>query len=137
MLKTESNLSETTERAAALLQELRLRLNAETPRQETPPPEVPVRANAPVQESPDQLDRELQEYFSAASNHAAEGRSVLNEIRDRVVEGVVDRIIRAWEEPRGQTSGAIEQAVVDRLIERVIEGLGKGSIRSRPTRRAP
>jgi hypothetical protein len=139
VLKTESNLSETTERAAALLQELRLRLNAETPHQETPPPDVPVQADAPVRESPEELDRELQAYFS---NPPAEGRSVLNEIRDRVVEGVVDRIIRAWEEPQGLASGVIEQAVVERLIERVIEGLGKDarsgrdSIGSRQSERA-
>lgn len=119
MLKTESNLSETTDRAAALLQELRLRLNAETPHRETRPPEIHL-----VEESSDQLERELQAYFST-THPPAEGRSVLNEIRDRVVEGVVDRIIRAWEEPQGQASGAIGQAVVQRLIERVLEGLGK------------
>jgi hypothetical protein len=121
MLKAESNLGEATERAAALLHELRLRLNPETPREE---------------ESLDELDRELQAYFSA-SNTSARSGSLLNEIRDRVVEGVVDRIMRAWEEPPGQRSGAaagaIEGAVLERLIERVLERLGKDSNGSRPT----
>ncbi len=124
MLKTESDLSETTERAAALLQELRLRLKGETSRPD-------------LHESSDELERELQAYFSTASYPPAEGRSMLSEIRDRVVVGVVDRIIRAWEEPRGLASGAIEEAVVERLIERVLQRLGEESIASKQSGRAP
>jgi hypothetical protein len=106
VLKAESNLSETTDRAAALLEELRARLKIEP----APPP----------QETPDDLDRELRAYFSA---------SVLDDIRDRVVQGVVDRIMRAWEEPaaKGSGGGAMEEAVVNRLIDRVLERLGKDS----------
>ncbi len=132
MLKAESNLGEATERAAALLQELRLRLNAETPRPE-----------ARETESLDELDRELQAYFSAATNTPAgsvSNKTLLNEIRDRVVEGVVDRIMRAWEDPQGQRSGvpgAIEAAVLERLIERVLERLGQDATGSRPTGRGP
>jgi hypothetical protein len=124
MLKAESKLGEVTERAAALLEELRLRLNAETPREA---------------QSPDELERELQAYFSTASNKSPGNKSLLNEIRDRVVEGVVDRIMRSWEEPlaqsSGATAGALKDDVLQRLIERVFERLEKESAgSSSPTR---
>ena len=114
MLKSESNLSETTDRAAALVEELRSRLESR---------------------AEEDLDRELQAYFSAASNPPE--KSLLNEIRDRVVEGVVDRIMRAWEEPQSQSSGAIEEAVVERLIARVLERLGSDSTATQRTGRVP
>lgn len=119
MLKVESNLSETTERAAALLEELRTRLNAEIPRENT-----------------DDLDRELQAYFSTPQATPPQA-SVLNEIRDRVVEGVVDRIMRAWEDPTAHRSSALEEAVVERLIDRVLDRLGKDPTGSGRTGRAP
>ena len=117
MLKSESNLSETTDRAAALVEELRSRLEARR------------------EDGQEELDRELQAYFSAAANPPE--KSLLNEIRDRVVEGVVDRIMRAWEEPQSQSSGAIEEAVVERLIERVLERLGSDSTATQRTGRVP
>jgi hypothetical protein len=108
----ESNLGAATERAATKLEELRLRLNTETPREA---------------ESLDALERELQAYFSTASRRSPGGGGLLNEIRDRVVEGVVDRIMRAWEEPleqgSGATSSALKDDVLQRLIERVFERL--------------
>lgn len=125
MLKTQSSLSEATERAAALLEDLRVRLGAEPPREEIKLP------NARLDEIPDDLDRELQAYFSAASVSVPANSSVSQEIRDRVVEEVADRIIRAWEEPAGLRPGAIEQAVMERLIERVMARLAKDSSGSR------
>jgi hypothetical protein len=119
VLKAESNLSEVTDRAAALLEQLRSRLSAEPP-----PAEAPAQQEV-LADTYDDLDRELQAYFAAGSDRPT--RSVLNEIRDRVIEGVVDRIIQSWDQPRGSRSEAIEEAVVDRLIERVLERARKGS----------
>jgi hypothetical protein len=113
VLKAESNLSETTNRAAALLEELRSRLNPDSGHRS---------------ETSDELDRELQAYFSGSnfsgSNPSQKG--ALDEIRDRVIEGVVDRIMRAWQNPQAPRLGALEEAVVAKLIERVLEGLATG-----------
>jgi hypothetical protein len=68
----------------------------------------------------DDLERELQKYFSAES-----GRAPLDQIRKRVIDGVVDRIIRDWEpssEQEGDTA-PLESEIVSRLVERIFERL--------------
>jgi hypothetical protein len=39
------------------------------------------------------------------------------------MEGVAERILRAWQEPGGRLSAAFKDALVERLIERVMDSL--------------
>ena len=59
-----------------------------------------------------------EEYFASASLPGAP-----DEIRSRVMEGVVERILRGWQEPGGRLSAAFKDALVERLIERVLDSL--------------
>ncbi len=104
--KSESRLAEATEKTTAALQELRTRLAKET-------------TDRPREENPDDLERQLEAYFSNSSRTLS---PALSEIRQRVIEAVADRIFQAWEDPRG---ASIKKEIVDRLIERVLEDLGK------------
>lgn len=81
-------------------------------------------------DSMDDLERELQAYFhGAAPVAAAVGTSrnqLLDELKDRVIDGVVDRIIAEWS---GSQSSGLGREVMDRLIERVLQELGKNAVR--------
>src|SRR5580692_5572335 len=72
----------------------------------------------PTEESPEELEQQLQQYF-ATSVPAPQRPGPLNEIRDRVVDGVAERILRHWSQ-----GSAIESEVVERLINRVLDRLG-------------
>jgi len=113
-----SSLTEAAEKAAALLQTLQSRLRGEVPVSAEPEPKP---AETQPAETKDELDRQLQEYFGAK-----EQASVLSDMRERVIEAVVDRILQSWEKPRGDASGALENAVVERLIAVVLERLRTG-----------
>ena len=111
--KTEK-LTEAAEKTTAVLQGLQSRLSREAGAR-TAPPEVP-----------DELGKQLEEYFAAASHPSATdpGPSAdLDGIRSRVMEGVVERILRAWQEPGGRLSAAFKDALVERLMERVMDSL--------------
>jgi hypothetical protein len=41
------------------------------------------------------------------------------------MEGVVERILRTWQEPGGRLSAAFKDALVERLIERVLGAVQK------------
>jgi len=91
----------------------------------------------PKGETEEDLERQLQAYFEqvteggraapavAASTHALE----MEDIRARVVDRVVERILDAWSHPeRGGTAGAaIRHEVVERLTDRVLEMLQKAA----------
>ena len=111
--KTEK-LTEAAEKTAAVLQGLQSRLSREAGAR-TAPPEVP-----------DELGKQLEEYFAAASHPSATdpGPSAdLDGIRSRVMDGVVERILRGWQEPGGRLSAAFKDALVERLMERVMDSL--------------
>ena len=55
------------------------------------------------------LEWELQKYF------AAQPAAEVSPIRERVIDGVVDRILRGWED------SPLEKEIVARLIERIFE----------------
>lgn len=81
-----------------------------------------TRASAdPAEESPEELEQQLQHYF-ANSLPAPQRAGLLNDIRERVVDGVADRILRHWAQ-----GSAIETEVVERLINRLLEHLGAPS----------
>ncbi len=47
---------------------------------------------------------------------------ILDELRNRVIEGVVDRILAEWSNPQNQ-EGGLAAEVMERLIERVLDEL--------------
>ena len=123
--KTEPKLAEATAKTAAVLETLRSRLNREAT---VPEPQV---TEAP--EVPDELGRQLEQYFAAApeiptrANGAAEVR-IPGEIRAQVIDGVVDRILRSWGAPNGGIPVSIKSEVIARLVEHVLgELLKKGA----------
>jgi hypothetical protein len=100
--KSESKLTEAADKATALLQGLQSRLNRDT-------------APGPREDSPEELDRQLQEYFVASDT------GMLDQIRDRVINAVADRILESWERGDRRELGALENQVIDRVAERILE----------------
>ncbi len=115
----ESNL-EAAEKARFLIRGLQSRLRAQaggSPREQP-------------DETLDDLERQLREYFerSGGKNEPGSARpSALGEIRNRVIDGLVERILREWERPQDGSSTALENEVVTRLINRLLERLGKAA----------
>src|SRR5258708_26242742 len=102
----EPKIADAAERTGSLIRDLQSRLRGE-----------PVKEQS--DESPDDLERQLQEYFGSTQPN------ILNEIRNRVIEGVVERILREWDSPAKGSSTPIENEVITRLIDRGLERLGK------------
>jgi hypothetical protein len=75
----------------------------------------------PVEESVDDLEQQLQAYFERAAPAAPRGK-ILDELRSRVIDGVVDRILAQWANPElGSPGAGLGPEVMERLIERVLE----------------
>ena len=85
----------------------------------------------PQQETEEELERQLQSYFARAMTETAEGarsgemrsrNEILNDLRDLVIEGVVDRIFHEWSRSEGSfhTTG-LAREITGRLINRVLE----------------
>jgi hypothetical protein len=104
--KSEPTLSEAADKATALLQGLQSRLNRDA-------------SPAGREESPEELDRQLQEYFVASD------ASMLDQIRERVIDAVADRILESWERGDRRDLGALEKQVIDRVAERILERMAK------------
>jgi hypothetical protein len=107
-------LTEAAEKTTAVLQGLQSRLSRE----------AGIRPAQP--EIPDELGKQLEEYFAAASGPSAIEQAPsapLEDVRNRVIEGVAGRILRAWQEPGGRLAAAFKDAIVERLIERVLDSL--------------
>jgi hypothetical protein len=114
--KKTDKLTEAAEKTTAVLQGLQSRLSREAGVRNAPP------------EVPDELGKQLEEYFAASSLPSASDQAPsagLNEIRSRVTEGVVDKILREWQEPSGRLSAVFKDALVERLIERVLDAIHK------------
>ena len=75
----------------------------------------------------DELDKQLQHYFDrTGAASASVPPSVLEALREKVVEGVVERILREWKQPGSTSESLLQQEVMDRLIARVLERMGAG-----------
>ncbi len=96
--RTEPNLAEAAEKASLVIRGLQSRLRQ--------------RPADPVEETPEQLEQQLQQYFA----RTVPQNGLLGDLRNRVVEGVVDRILRQWDH-----GTALEPQIVERLIHRVLE----------------
>ena len=109
-IRPEPNLAEAAEKTSLVIRGLQSRLQ---PRFQ-PPPE------RPVDESPEDLERQLEQYFSKALvDVPGPTTTVLAEVRSRVIEGVADRILRHWEQ-----GSALQNAIIERLIERLLDRFG-------------
>jgi hypothetical protein len=109
--KAESKLTEAAAKTTAVLQTLQSRLNRET----TPG------------ETRDELGEQLKNYFATLPADAPQPTKVPNEIRNLVIEGVVERILRSWGASDGQLSAGFKSEVIGRLVERVLAELLKPS----------
>ena len=110
--KTESKLTEAAAKTTAVLQTLRSRLNREG---------IPG-------ETRDELGEQLQHYFASATGDPPPPAKVPSEIRNLVIDGVVERILHSWGEPNGQLAARIKSEGIGRLVEHVLaELLKKGA----------
>jgi len=109
--KSESKLTEAADKATAMLQELQSRLI----RDPAPAPSMAVR-----EETPEDLDRQLREYFVAESGKVSDAR-VPSQIRERVIDAVAERILESWERGDRHELGALENQVIDRVAARILE----------------
>jgi len=81
-----------------------------------------------------ELERQLAAYFARASAPtgtstigASDRNQVLEELRARVIDAVVERILADWTSGRIQETSVLRDEVMERLIERVLQQFGTGS----------
>jgi len=89
----------------------------------------PVEANSAEQEeeSVEEMERQLHKLFERTAGRTVATTGLLKEIRERVVDGVAERILRDWESSE-QDFKPLEDEVVARLIARVMDGLKPGPV---------
>ena len=89
--------------------------------------EAGARAKNGGSESIEDLERQLQAYFertAPSDAHASRRSVVLDELRSRVIDRVVDRILADWADPNSPSArSALAQQVMERLTERLLEEL--------------
>ena len=118
--KSESKLAEATERTTATLEGLRARLRREA-------------APSAPEETPEDLGRQLEEYFSATiagdapASSAADGpantpSALMDLVRERIIDSAADRILKTWDQPGGES---IKNEIVRRVVDRVLQELAK------------
>lgn len=117
--KAEPSITEAAERAGILIRGLQNRL-----------------AEHPSDESTEDLEWELQKSFAAEAGAEISGRFPLNQIRERVIEGVAEKILRGWEWRQDGKTAPLENEVIEKLIERVFAGVigARTDLEERPTR---
>jgi hypothetical protein len=115
--KPAATIINATARTRSVIEDLQARLTADARARisELPPPK-------PRDESVDDLEQQLQVYFERATPTSSRSK-VLDELRSRVIDGVVDRILAEWANP--EQAGGLGPEVMERLIERVLEEFGK------------
>lgn len=87
--------------------------------------------NIEHRETEEDLESQLQAYFERAAPDSASGTAaahvsrteILEELRGRVIDGVVNRILAEWTRPGASPAGSLGRQVMERLIERVLEQL--------------
>jgi hypothetical protein len=85
-------------------------------------------AVSPMPETEEELDRQLKECFdrlgyksSLEIAPALPAKHVADDLRSRVTEGIVNRILADWATPHGSTE--LRRQVIERLCDRVLEQL--------------
>lgn len=115
--KPAATIASATARTRSVIEDLQARLTADARSRisEQPPAQPP-------EESLDDLEQQLQAYFDRASPTSPRSK-ILDELRSRVIDGVVDRILAEWANP--EQAGGLGPEVMERLIERVLDEVRK------------
>jgi hypothetical protein len=107
--KREPNITEAAERTGLLIRGLQSRLLEG--------------GGEVVQEQPGDtaanLEKQLQEYFACYPAEDSPESGALNRIRHRVIDGVVERILRGWQEDG--KAHQFENEVIERLVDGVLD----------------
>lgn len=119
--KPAATIVNATARTRSVIEDLQARLTADARARIAEP--QPIRP-AGASESIDDLERQLQSYFERATPTSSRTK-ILDELRSRVIDGAVDRIMAEWANPQQPAGGGLATEVMDRLIERVLEELAK------------
>src|SRR5579863_974041 len=136
--KPRSGIAEAAERTGLMIRGLQERLSeaskAPAPVTTEKPPAVgepgaaqPPAANAEPTAAPvgEDLEIELAQYFTLHEGRDAPPGGALEQLRERVVDGVAERILRQWERD-GESAAftaAFENGVLEKLIQRMFERL--------------
>ena len=126
-----ATIADATAKTRSVIEDLQARLTADArsriaEQATTPPPAEPEDVNR--EESVDDLERQLQAYFERATPRSTRTK-ILDELRNRVIDGVVDRILVEWAtlQPGASPAAGLGPAVMERLIERVLDEFGKAT----------
>jgi hypothetical protein len=87
------------------------------------------REKSEIAETEAELERQLEAYFACGGGNpgpAANNRT-LDDLRKRVVDGVVKRILEDWSNAGPAASNPLKNEVLERLIERVFHQFQSGS----------
>ena len=130
--KTEPSLSEAAEKTERVLRGLQSRL-AEHAGGAAPaaPTASPLASAVRVQsnDSAENLEWELQRYFEAEMSQSLATLPPLHMIRERVIEGVTDKVLHGWEWTQNGKVAPLEKEVIERLVDRVYERLSAATYR--------
>ena len=87
-----------------------------------------------LMESEADLERQLADYFARSGAPASTApfgvenpNQMLEDLRRRVIDGVVERILNDWTRGGMEDPGALRKEVLERLIERVLLQFGSGA----------
>lgn len=119
--KNEPSITEAAEKAELLIRGLQNRLA-----------ECATEIKA---EPAENLEWELERYFAAETSKQVTTLAPLHQIRQRVVEGVAEKVLNGWEWRDGKAA-PLENEVIERLVERVFQRLIEthGELPERPNR---
>ena len=126
--RSPANISTATAKTRSLIQDLQTRLT------EAAHPGLAAAPGATL-ETEEDLERQLEAYFArevgGPGKAGASRARILDELRNRVIDGVVERILSEWSQPGAPTSAGLRDEVMERLIERVLGELhASGSLHS-------
>lgn len=103
--RAEPNITAAAERAGMLIRGLQSRLTDR------------------AEESTEDLEWELQKCFAAEAGPEVASRFPMNQLRQRVAEGVAEKILAGWEWSQDDMAAPLENEIVEALIERIFERL--------------
>jgi hypothetical protein len=123
----EANIAEAAEKTGLLIRALQSRLQDWSGDRAAHPQDETFDETS-TEETPEDLEKQLQEFFEREAGGGANRQSLLNEIRNRVIDGVVDRIMLEWDHPQRGAATPLESQVIERLIRRVLERLNAAGL---------
>jgi len=124
-----ATLATATAQTQSVIEGLQARLNADVRTEaQAHVPSISISKSRSVieaQETEEDLERQLQAYFANSCIRPANlsRTQILDELRSRVVDGVVHRILAEWARREQELPGsaAMGNEIMERLIQRVFE----------------